>query len=35
METKRKLRDMGATALLEAIDAEDEHLVLGMGFDLT
>ena len=33
METKRKLRDMGATALLEAIDAEDENLVLGMGFE--
>ena len=25
IETKRKLREMGATALLEAIDAQDEH----------
>lgn len=33
METKRKFRDMGATALFEAIDAEDENLVLSMGFE--
>lgn len=31
-ETKRKLREMGATPLLEAIEAQDEALVLGMGF---
>ena len=33
IETKRKLREMGATALLEAIDAQDEHQVLGMSFE--
>lgn len=32
-ETTRKLRDMGATALVEAINAEDPDLVLGMGFE--
>lgn len=32
-ETKRKLREMGATPLLEAIESQDEHLVLGMGFE--
>src|SRR5699024_6215526 len=32
IETKRKLREMGATALLEAIDAQDESQVLGMSF---
>lgn len=32
IETKRKLREMGATALLEAIDAQDEAHVLGMSF---
>ena len=32
-ETKRKLREMGAAALLEALESEDEHLVLGMGFN--
>ena len=32
-ETKRKLREMGAGALLEALEGEDESLVLGMGFD--
>ncbi|SMX79239.1 IstB-like ATP binding protein [Brevibacterium sp. Mu109] len=32
-ETKRKLREMGAAALLEALESEDENLVLGMGFD--
>lgn len=31
-ETKRKLREMGATPLLEAIEAQDAALVLGMGF---
>lgn len=33
METKRKLREMGAAALLEAFEAEDGNLVLGMGFE--
>ena len=33
IETKRKLREMGATALLEAIEAQDEPLVLGMPFE--
>ncbi|MGO1699883.1 MAG: ATP-binding protein [Micrococcaceae bacterium] len=32
-ETKRKLREMGATALLEAFEAQDENLTLGMSFD--
>jgi len=32
-ETKRKLREMGATALLEALEAQDETLVLGLGFE--
>lgn len=32
METKRKLREMGATPLLEAIEAHDDALTLGMGF---
>ncbi|MDN6170682.1 MAG: ATP-binding protein, partial [Micrococcaceae bacterium] len=32
-ETKRKLREIGATALLEALESQDENLVLGMGFD--
>ena len=32
IETKRKLREMGATALVEAIDAQDESQVLGMSF---
>ena len=32
-ETKRKLREMGAGTLLEALDSEDEGLVLGMSFD--
>lgn len=32
-ETKRKLREMGAGTLLEALDSEDESLVLGMSFD--
>ena len=31
--TKRKLREMGAGTLLEALDSEDEGLVLGMSFD--
>ncbi|MBM7500576.1 hypothetical protein JOD52_001416 [Brachybacterium muris] len=31
-DTKRKLREMGATALLDAIDAQDEAHVLGMSF---
>lgn len=33
IETKRKLREIGAAPLLEALEAEDENLVLGMGFD--
>lgn len=31
-ETKRKLREMGATPLLEALEAHDDALALGMGF---
>lgn len=33
IETKRKLREMGATALLDAIDAQDDTHVLGMPFE--
>lgn len=33
METKRKLRDMGATTILEAITSQDDALVMGMGFE--
>lgn len=33
LDTKRKLREMGADPLLAAIEAEDETLVLGLGFD--
>ena len=33
METKRKLRDMGATTLLDAIAAQDDDLVMGMSFE--
>lgn len=33
IETKRKLREMGAAPLLEALDAEDQSLVLGMSFE--
>lgn len=32
-ETKRKLREMGATTLLEALEAQDETLVMGLGFE--
>ena len=32
IETKRKLREIGATPLLDAFTAQDEALVLGMGF---
>lgn len=32
-ETRRKLRDMGAAALLEALEAQDETLVMGLGFE--
>ena len=32
-ETKRKLREMGAQPLLEAIEVQDDNLVLGMSFD--
>lgn len=31
-ETKRKLREMGAAPVLEALESEDESLVLGMSF---
>lgn len=33
IETKRKLREMGATPLLEALEAQDENLVMQMSFD--
>ena len=33
IETKRKLREMGAVPLLEALEAQDENLVLGMSFE--
>lgn len=33
METKRKLRDMGATTILDAIASQDDALVMGMGFE--
>lgn len=33
IETKRKLREMGADALLGALEGQDENLVLGMGFE--
>lgn len=33
METTRKLRDMGATTLLDAIAAQDDDLVMGMSFE--
>jgi DNA replication protein DnaC len=33
IETKRKLREMGAGPLLEALEAQDDTLTLGMGFD--
>lgn len=32
-ETKRKLREMGATALLEALECQDDTLVLGLCFE--
>lgn len=32
-ETKRKLREMGAVALLEALESQDEDLTMGMSFD--
>ena len=32
-ETKRKLREMGAAAMLEALETQDETLVLGMAFE--
>ena len=32
-ETKRKLREMGATPLLEALESQDEDLTMGMSFD--
>ena len=33
IETKRKLREMGAAALLDALEAQNETLTLGLGFD--
>jgi hypothetical protein len=33
LETKRKLREMNAGELLEAIDSQDETLSIGMPFD--
>ena len=33
IESKRKLREMGATALLEAIEGQDDTLTLGMSFE--
>ncbi|KAB1946452.1 MULTISPECIES: ATP-binding protein [Brevibacterium] len=32
-ETKRKLREMGSTSLLSALDAQDDALTLGMPFE--
>ncbi|MET3768806.1 hypothetical protein ABIB15_001490 [Marisediminicola sp. UYEF4] len=32
IETKRKLREMGVTTLLDAFDAQDDFLTLGAGF---
>ena len=32
IETKRKLREMGAAPLLEALEGQDDTLTLGMGF---
>lgn len=32
IETKRKLREMGATPLLDAIEAQDDTLTMRMGF---
>jgi hypothetical protein len=32
-ETKRKLREMGAAPMLEALEAQDETLMLGMAFE--
>lgn len=32
IETKRKLREMGATGLVDALDAQDEALMLGIPF---
>ena len=33
METKRKLHDMGAIPLLDAIAAQDDDLAIGMSFE--
>lgn len=33
IESKRKLREMGATTLLEAIEGQDDTLALGMSFE--
>ena len=32
-ETKRKLREMGVTSLVDAIDIQDDALTLGMVFE--
>ncbi len=33
IETKRKLREMGVTTLLDAFDAQDDVLTLGLPFE--
>ena len=33
IETKRKLREMGVTTLLDAFDAQDDVLTLGLAFE--
>ncbi|WP_304466267.1 hypothetical protein [Cryobacterium sp. N21] len=33
IETKRKLREMGVTTLLDAFDAQDDTLTLGLAFE--
>ena len=35
IETKRKLRELGAAPLLEALEGQDDTLTLGMGFGVT
>ncbi|GAA1946072.1 hypothetical protein GCM10009689_29070 [Brevibacterium antiquum] len=32
-QTKHKLRETGATALLDAFGSQDEHLTMGLSFD--
>jgi hypothetical protein len=33
IETKRKLREMGVATLLDAFDAQDDTLTLGLAFE--